>query len=381
MVTNRVLGSRYLSAGLTAAALAMAALVLTTGADVAGAATPQTSALRSITITFSGDLIAHISINRNALQFGHGTSYDYRPMFREVQPLIASSDLTICSLEGPVAPSGVKYAGSPRFASPAAIASSIKDVGYDRCTIATNHSNDQGSAGIGATIDAFDAVGLGHSGSGRSPSDTVAEILDVKGVKVAHLAYTAGLSGWRALFTRTTTRVNMLSAARVIADATDARARGAEVVIVSLHWGVEYQRAITDSQARLARQITASGKVDLIAGSHAHVLQPIRQVNGKWVMFGLGNHLSSQNALTLGRPSTADGVLVTVRLNEQPGGGFEADRPVVTPTWVHHRQYYVMDVARHLADTTLPRDVRACLRAAWRRITTLYGDLVPALPA
>jgi poly-gamma-glutamate synthesis protein (capsule biosynthesis protein) len=300
-------------------------------------------------------------------------------MFSEVTSQIESSDLAICSLEGPIAPAGVPYSGSPRFASPAAIAQSIKDVGYDRCTIATNHSNDRGADGIRATIDAFDAVGLGHSGSGKDEAGTTAEVFAVNGVRVAHLAYTFGVSGLQRLLTKSSTRVNILTASRVIADATEARVRGAEVVLVSLHWGVEYQSAITSSQSRLARQITASGQVDLIAGSHAHVLQPIKQVNGKWVLFGLGNHLSTQNALTIGRPSAADGVLVTVRLTEQPGGGFAADRPVVTPTWVHNRQYYIMDISRHLGDTTLSRQIRGCIRAAWRRITTLYGDLVPPL--
>ena len=336
---------------------------------------------RSFTVSFTGDLIAHVGINKRAKALANDNGYDYTPLFREVQPIIESSDLAICSLEGPVAPRGSGYTGSPVFGSPAEIAASIKAVGYDRCTVATNHSNDRGPAGIGATIDAFDAAGLGHSGSGKDDAGARAEVFEVNGVQVAHLAYTGGVSGQRRLLTKTPARVNILSAARVIADARDARARGAEVVLVSLHWGVEYRRSITDAQRRVAEAITASGEVDLISGSHAHVLQPIKQVNGKWVFFGLGNHLSTQNALTIGRASTADGVIVTVRFTEQAGGGFVAAKPVVTPTWVHHRKYYIMKVADHLDDPSLPRDVLACIRAAWRRINALYGDLVEPLPA
>lgn len=347
----------------------------------AARARPSTTEHRSFTVSFTGDLIAHVGINKRARALAGGTGYDYAPLFGEVQSVIEASDLAICSLEGPIAPAGSRYTGSPVFGSPADIARSIKAVGYDRCTLATNHSNDRGPAGIAATIDAFDAAGLGHSGSGKDDAGATAEVFEVNGVRVAHLAYTGGVSGQRRLLTKTPARVNILSAGRVIADAKDARVRGAEIVLVSLHWGVEYRRSITDAQRRVADAITASGEVDLIAGSHAHVLQPIKQVNGKWVLFGLGNHLSTQNDLTIGRPSTADGVIVTVRFTEQEGGGFAAAQPVVTPTWVHHRKYYIMKVADHLADTSLPRDVLACLRAAWRRINALYGGLVEPLPA
>jgi len=335
---------------------------------------------RTFTAALTGDLIAHVSINRNARRFGGGTEYDYRPMFDDVRPIIEDADLAICSLEGPIAPRGRRYAGSPRFASPAAITRSIRDVGYDRCSVATNHTNDQGPSGIVATLDAFDAVGLGHSGAGRNAAGAVAEIFEVRGVKVAHLAYTFGISGLPRLLRTSPARVNILGAKRVIADAIDARARGAEVVIASLHWGQEYQQAVTPAQARIARQITTSGQVDLIAGSHAHVLQKIAQVNGTWVLFGLGNHLSTQNSLTIGRSSTADGVIARVRFTERPDGRFEVSRPTVIPTWVHHRKYVVMDVFKHLDDPSLPPDILRNLRASWRRTSRLLNGFVEPLP-
>lgn len=372
----RAVGSKQRSVALLLALVAVSFAVRPSGAR----AEPPEPEPRSFTAALTGDLIAHVSINRNAKRFGGGTDYDYRPMFDDVRPIIEGADLAICSLEGPIAPRGRRYAGSPRFASPAAITRSIRDVGYDRCSVATNHTNDQGPSGIVATLDAFDAVGLGHSGAGRDAAGAVAEIFEVRGVRVAHLAYTFGISGLPRLLRTSTARVNILGARRVIADAIDARARGAEVVIASLHWGQEYQQAVTPAQARIARQITASGQVDLIAGSHAHVLQRIAQVNGTWVLFGLGNHLSTQNSLTIRRSSTADGVIARVRFTERQDGRFEVSRPTVIPTWVHHRKYVVMDVFKHLDDTSLPPDILRNLRSSWRRTSRLLSGFVEPLP-
>lgn len=337
-------------------------------------------ALRSFSIATTGDTLPHLTINRVARRHGGGTTHDYAPMFADIAPYISGADLAICHLEPPIAPRGTPITADPLWGAPASITQSMVDVGYDSCSTATNHSGDRGRGGVIATIEAFLAVGLRFSGTGRNLEEArTAPILDVNGVKVAHLAYTFGLSGQRRLHTRTPARVNIMEPSRIIADATDARNRGAEVVVVSMHWGYEYVSRVTPPQRRIARQLTASGVVDLIVGSHTHVLQPIEQVNGKWVVYGLGNILSNQRRTGPATP-TQDGAVVQFTVNEQPGGGFTVERPVVVPTWVRPGSFLILDVQKSLRDPALSRAIRFQLNRSLTRTKRVVGSFVAPPP-
>ena len=366
-------------AALVAGSLLLAGLAATWAAP-ANADGPHDPP-RRITVALVGDVIAHASINTRARINANRTSFDYRPMFADVRPVIEAADLAICNLEGPIAPPGARYTGSPRFATPAPIVQSLKDVGFDRCSTATNHANDKGPAGVKATLDAFDAAGLGGSGTGRTRDDAVADIVDVSGVKVAHLSYTFGFSSQRNFFLRGNTWINVLRADQVITDATDARQRGAEVVIVSLHWGSEFRQAITTGQRRTAELITASGQVDLIAGHHAHVIQPIREVNGTWVLFGLGNFLSNQRRDSVGYAATQDGIIARVTFTESGTGRFTTSRPEVIPTWVTPKTFEILEVSRRKADPSLIMRYRIGLNKSWLRTLSVVGDFLAPPPA
>jgi len=359
-------------------ACALAATLPTVRVSGANADEPGTG--RAITLAFTGDVIAHVSLNNQAWKYGNRKTFDYRPMYADVRSTIQAADLAVCQLEGPIAPPGVRYAGHPRFAVPPQIVTALVDAGYDYCTTANNHSNDRGPAGIDATLDAFEAAGLGHAGSGRTAEEAVAPIIDVRGVKVALLAYTWGFGGQNRLHTKSPMRVNLLSPARAIADAKEARTRGAEVVIVSVHWGSEFRQRVTVSQAKMAAEMTASGEIDAIVGHHAHVLQPIKQVNGKWVLFGLGNGLSNQRLATVNNASTQDGVIAQLRIVEQPDGGFVVEKPVIIPTWVHSRTLVVYDVAKHYFDNTFIARYQKALRKSWARTKAVLGEFMGPLP-
>lgn len=337
-------------------------------------------ALRSFTIATTGDTLPHLTINRVAKRNGGGTTHDYTPMFADIRPHIEGADLAICHLEPPIAPRGTAITADPLWGSPASLVQSLADVGYDTCSTATNHSGDRGRGGVVATIEAFLAAGIRFSGTGRTAEEArTAPILDVNGVKVAHLSYTFGFNGQKRLHRTTPARVNIIQPARIIEDAANARSRGAEVVVVSMHWGYEYVSRITPPQRRVAREVTASGLVDLILGSHAHVLQPIEQVNGKWVVYGLGNILSNQRRTGLATP-TQDGAVVTFSVEELPGGGFSVQRPVVIPTWVRTGAFRILDVQKNLSAGGLSRVVRQQLNRSLARTKKMVGAFVPAPP-
>ena len=138
----------------------------------------------------------------------------------------------------------------PFYGVPAEIADAIAAAGYDRCSTASNHAADRGTAGIDRTVDVLEAAGLGQSGMARTPAEIEPRVFDVAGVTMSHLSYTCsynGLSspGRRAVaFGRSSTRSG--------SSATPARARelGAELVIVSLHWGTESVHGPTAYQRR-----------------------------------------------------------------------------------------------------------------------------------
>ena len=259
----------------------------------------------TFTIVVAGDLLAHTSVIDQARGYAADGGYDFSPMLRMVKPIVAAADVAICHLETPVAPPGAPADGSyPDYGVPAEITAAIVSAGFDRCSLASNHSMDKGAAGVDATLDAFDAAGLGHAGMARTPAEAGPTLFSVGGTTVAHLSYTFSFNG-RRLPKDQPWRSNQIDPARIVAEARQARQAGARFVVVSLHWGSEGSSTVTSSQRRWAEEITASGAVDLIVGHHAHVVQPIEQVNGRWVVFGLGNFLTGMGHRVLAAASAA----------------------------------------------------------------------------
>jgi poly-gamma-glutamate synthesis protein (capsule biosynthesis protein) len=336
--------------------------------------------LRSATLAFTGDTLPHSPLVRQAQRNNGGSGYDFAPMFARVQPLLSSADLAVCHLETPVAPAGESLSTAPVYGVPAEIAAGLASAGYDRCSTASNHSMDRGVAGIDATLDALHAAGLTTSGTARTAAEATTTLVDVKGIRVAHISYTFGLNGLRRPEDEPW-RVALIADGNIVDAARAARARGAEVVVVSLHWGVEGVAAPTRYQLDLANWITASGDIDLIIGHHAHVPQPIEQLNGTWVAYGLGNFLS--NMPTDGErswpASTQDGVILRVTIDEQPDGSFVVNRPTVTPTWVdRHHGWVVRVVATELNDPSVDAAMQRELQRSLDRATAVFGDFIAA---
>jgi poly-gamma-glutamate capsule biosynthesis protein CapA/YwtB (metallophosphatase superfamily) len=292
------------------------------------------------TVAASGDLLIHGPVAAQALVNGGGRRYDFRPMFRSVRRWVAGADLAICHVETPLVPGPVQ--GYPSFRTPPALARSVRASGWDACSTASNHSLDAGQYGIGKTLAALDRAGLRHAGTARSPAEARrSTILDVKGVKVALLSYTA-VSNGQAVPHRWS--VAWADAGRILRDARRARRRGAAAVVVNLHWGDEYGHAISPAQAALAHRLTRSPAITAIAGQHAHVVQPIRWVHGKPVVFGEGNLISNQTAACCPAESQ-DGLIALIDFVARDGR-VRARRVRYVPTWVRHPDYRVLPASR-----------------------------------
>ncbi|MGA0916022.1 MAG: CapA family protein, partial [Ilumatobacteraceae bacterium] len=164
---------------------------------------------------------------------------------------------------------------------------------------------------------------------------------------------------------------------RVIADARQARELGAELVVISLHWGAEKVSAVTRQQRDWASEITASGQVDLIVGHHAHVLQPIEEINGVWVVFGLGNVLSFHPTTDEWPAESQDAAVVTVEVTVDSDGA-RVNRPLAHPTWVDKANGRVIrDVLAGLDSEETSAWRRGQLAASLERTERVVGGFIP----
>jgi poly-gamma-glutamate synthesis protein (capsule biosynthesis protein) len=259
----------------------------------APSSTTASSGPRTVTILGTGDVLIHPQLIDQARADGGGSRLDFGPMYTSIAPDVRRADLAICEMESPLASPQGPFTGWPTFHSPPQVLAALKDVGYDSCTTASNHTIDYGAAGVRETLDELDAAGLKHTGSARSAAEAARPLIETmsNGVKVGELAYSFGFNGlqrpagedWLA---------NLTNIPDVLAAAHRDKQAGADIVVVSLHWGVEYNNGATDEQKQQAEELLASPDIDLILGDHPHVVEPAQKLHGKWVFYSMGNQIS-----------------------------------------------------------------------------------------
>lgn len=331
-----------------------------------------------MSFAFTGDVLAHapliVQARRNATASHSSNSYDFGPMFTRVTPLISNADLAICHLETPIAPEGEALSTFPYFGVPAEITQAIADAGFDRCSTASNHAYDRGTDGIDATVNALESRGVSQAGMARTPAEIEPRVFTVNGVSLTHLSYTFSYNGLH-LPDNQQWRSAVIDSERILHDATIARDMGAEVVIVSMHWGTEKDSHPNTRQTTIADELTTSGLIDLIIGHHAHVVQPIVQMNGTWVLFGLGNVLSNLPTDERWPAKSQDAVIATINMTITSTGRVTVDQPVVHPTWVDKDHGWVIrSVLDDLDDPSVSPGTKAVLEISRQRTAVVLGD-------
>ena len=293
---------------------------------------------RTITVAVSGDLLIHEPLWQQART---ASGYDFRPMLRRVRPLLHEADLAICHVETPLtarAPSSF-----PVFSTPVQLAVAIRRAGFDACTTASNHTLDQGPDGVRQTLRALDREGVAHTGSALARRGPL--LLDVDGIPVALLAYTQvhyeDVAGAPWLVNAVDT-----DARPILAEARRARALGARIVIVNVHWGEELRAEPTADQLALAGQLARSPLITAVVGQHAHVVQPIRMIAGLPVLFGEGNLLSAQAKDDSPKlpAESQDGLIGLLRIRVPDEGRPVLRRIDYVPTYVDHDGFVVTPV-------------------------------------
>ena len=270
---------------------------------------------QEIRLLFAGDAMQHQSQINNAFRNGE---YDYSSYFQHVKYEISSADLAIVNLEGPLA--GKPHKGYPMFSIPDAFAVALKDAGFSVFLTANNHAVDCYSKGINRTIDVLDSLGVYHTGTFKNALDREKEyplIVEKNGIRMAFLNYTYDTNG---INPKAPCIVNMIDTALIRKDIRKASRMHPDVIIAMMHWGLEYKLNPSKSQEQLARFLMNQG-VDLIIGSHPHVVQPSQIFtdplgkNARLIVYSLGNFVSGMNKV-----NSDGGQMISVTLKKTMDG-------------------------------------------------------------
>ncbi|MFI1016350.1 CapA family protein [Streptomyces sp. NPDC020965] len=288
----------------------------------------------TFTVAAAGDILIHPQLTEQARKDAKVTGkgekgIDFGPTMAGIKPVISKADLAICHFEPVTGKPEGPFESYPAFLVPPQIVTAIKDVGYDTCTTASNHTLDHGPTGVTDTLDALDKAGVEHTGSARTKAEAEKTLIkNVKGVKVAQLSYAFGFNGkeppkgkaWMA---------NLTDFKAIKAAEKKARKDGADVVILSIHWGRENWPNPSRSQLSLGRRLAEKTGIDLIIGHHAHVVQPMEKVAGTWIAYGVGNQIARHDVPT---GLTEEGVIGWFEFTKK-GKGWDVQAKYV-PTFV-----------------------------------------------
>ncbi|RKD34217.1 CapA family protein [Thermohalobacter berrensis] len=293
----------------------------------------------TITLSATGDIMFHTPQVYSAYN-SEKKEYNFYPMFQYVKKYIESADIAIGNFETVTAGPEHGIEGYPLFNTPKTVVKALKDVGFDILSTANNHSLDRGKEGIIETIDNIKKYGLENIGTYKK-DDREVLIKSIKGIKVGLLSYTYGCNGMERLLSEEELNymVNIIDEEKIKKDIKKVEEKGADITVVFLHWGNEYQRKPSKNQITLAEKMIRWG-ADIILGSHPHVIQKskILQYKGeeKFVIYSMGNFISNQRYETLKNRYTEDGVIVKIQIEKDFYNNKTKIKDIkYIPTWVN----------------------------------------------
>lgn len=288
--------------------------------------------VESITLGAIGDILIHDWVYQDAKT---ETGYDFNPMFQHISSILHEPDILLANQETILGGEEFGISSYPLFNSPQEVGDALIQAGVDIVSTANNHSLDKGEKGLKASIDYMDKIGLPHVGTYRSPEEQKSlVILNKNGIKVAYLSYTYGTNG--IPIPRGKDHLVNLIDQEKMKDEIHRAKKAADVVVMSLHWGNEYQRFPTAEQKELGQFLINEG-IDILFGHHPHVLQPMEWLKADdgrdaIVVYSLGNFLSGQNwdYKDIGGMAT---IKITKSVNEN-GVSIKLYEPDFFPTYV-----------------------------------------------
>ena len=299
-----------------------------TASQQAATTTDNTPKDSKVTIVAVGDNLIHNTLIDSGKQDDGSLNYD--ACYEEIKQYIEPADIAIINQETMLGGSDFEYSGYPMFNTPWEVGDAAINAGFDVFTCATNHSMDVGSAGILKELEYFskhpEVVAVGTNASEEDYNKIT--YFKKNDINFAFLNYTYGTNGI-SLPEDKPYVVNMLEKEKVTKDIREAR-KNADVVIVLPHWGTENSHEVNDQQRDYVKLFSSLG-VDIVIGTHPHVLQPVEwvtnQENGHkmLVYYSIGNFISHQVNLNQMCGGMAE---ITV---ERKGGRISITNSKITP--------------------------------------------------
>jgi len=251
--------------------------------------------LATVRLVAVGDILMHQDVKEAEARSEGG----FPALWADLVPLFQGADLAFGNLETPVAPVSGRPGRPFQFNAPADLPPALRASGFTVLSTANNHAFDQGRKGVVETLARLRQEKLTAIGSGEDrPHAEALQILERNGLKVAFLGFT-DIFNLNLDRKATEPWVRPLDLGPALAAVREARSR-ADIVVVSIHWGNEYQHLPTKRQRDIARKLVAAG-CDLLLGHHPHVLQPAElvTVDGRraLVAYSLGNFISNQDRM------------------------------------------------------------------------------------
>ncbi len=251
---------------------------------------PQVTSSESITIVTVGDVMLSRTVGERIRLIG-----DPKAPFLKTAEILEKADITFCNLESPFYDEESLSEEWMVFRAEPATIEGLKYAGFDIVSLANNHFGDQGVAGMIFTFTHLNENRIEYIGAGESEEKArEPKIIERNGVKFAFLGYNDTQSAIRKGYAATSKKpgVAVLTKENLTQDIKSAKKR-AHVVIVSIHWGVEYEQSPTERQRTFAHLAIDSG-ASLVLGHHPHVIQPLEEYEDGYIFYSLGNFVFDQ---------------------------------------------------------------------------------------
>ncbi len=293
---------------------------------------PKLETDRTARLMAVGDMLIHDDVYDD-FRINNGDTFDFRPAFTDVKPIIQQGDFNIVNEETILGGVDLGLSGLYVANSPQELGDAFIDTGFNIIQLANNHAYDRGLAGMTNTLSFWqqhqqEAITSGVYDSQETRDAT--PVIEKNGIKLAFLSYTFGSnrgSGPNSF------NLNIINKELIRSDVERAKSV-ADVIVVGLHWGVEKDREPSSEQRELA-QFLASIGVDIIFGTHPHVLQPPEWIVGSdnhktFVMYSLGNFLSIHTEDPL---YTLTGAIMGLDIVKSANGEINLRDPFAVLTW------------------------------------------------
>jgi len=243
-----------------------------------------------ISLVMVGDGLIHSSVYNDAYTDG---VYDFKSQIELIKPIVQNYDLAFYNQETILGGTEIGLSDYPTFNSPWEFGDAMIDAGFNIVNLASNHTMDRGETAVLKSCEYWKDKDVLTAGSYCSKEEAEKIIIKEKnGIKYTMLAYTYGTNGI-SVPSGKEYLVNLYSDEKVKADIEKVRDK-VDLLLVSMHWGTEYMSEPTEEQKREAEYLSKLG-VDIIIGTHPHVIEPVTYIDNTLVIYSLGNFISAQS--------------------------------------------------------------------------------------